>query len=200
MKKTPSTATGTADVRSLWVKRALVASGIGIATATLAHGLAGGALPAMGGFVPPFIFATLLSLVLLRRHSLPGLVASVVLSQWVFHQTSAWTVGAVAHTHHHAPVIPVLTDSASGMGGFHGVAAVVTGFFVILADRGFAATLRASAYGTWSSWLSRRLMGETICPPHRVRSAGVVTRMWTPVGRLVLRAHPSRGPPVFSFS
>ena len=181
------------------MKRAVVAAIVGTGSGALAHGLAGGSFPTLIGFVPPVVFATLVSLVMLWRYTLPGVVASVLVSQWIFHNTVSWAAGSLTHTHHHAVSTPVIDETAVVMGSAHLLAAALTAGAVVGADRGFAAVSRAGLM-VWRTWLWRLLSTTPVLPVISPIPIGAGDGAWIPSRNSTPTPRTLRGPPVFSFS
>lgn len=186
--------------RVLWVRRSIIFALVGVGSGSLAHGLAGGAFPSLAGFLPPAVFATLVSLALLWRKTATGVYLSVFLSQWIFHHTVTWAAGPIAHNHHHLPSpLPVIDDSAAAMGAAHTIAALVTAFAVMTGDRAIS-SLVALAAVIWRRvtnppcWVSGSL-GAPSRPGLRP-----MFRPWSLLDDVKASPSAPRGPPVLAFS
>jgi len=135
--------------RAARLARGTVAAAIALFVAACSHALAGGALPNLAGLVLVLVFAVLFCVLLAgKRMSLPRLIASVALSQALFH--GAFTVLGGASTgsasvptgHHHAMAfLPTATAHAAhadvAMWSAHAVAAVMTVLALRFGERAF---------------------------------------------------------------
>ncbi|MEX2441652.1 MAG: hypothetical protein WD400_03300 [Pontimonas sp.] len=145
------------------------------------------------------VFATLLSLLMLWRYTRSGVVGSVVVGQWIFHNTVGWTAGGPSDVHHHAPIVPVLDESTVVMGGAHFVAAALTAGAVFGADRGIAAIARAGAI-VWRAWVWGIFTKSPWLPVCFQAPAGANDVVWVTPRDATRTPRTLRGPPVLSFS
>ena len=187
------------------VIRGLLAASVATFVALASHVWVGGTMPGMLGVVVPWILSVMVCTLLAgRRLSLVRMVASVVLSQLLFHVL--FVLGAITpqatlgvHEHGAALVLPMtgagaLVPEDAGMWVSHALAALVT---VVLLHRGertvHALSSRAAELMAWA----RRVVAVRVLTPSPV----VIRRRWAitraPLRRDPLRAvMPRRGPPL----
>lgn len=123
----------TQQQRAGWLWRTSLASVLGVVSAALAHGMMGGSLPGISGFIAPLVLTTFFGLLVLRRDSLGGSLATAILGQWLFHQLAS--IGSTAPAsggHHHAGALElVIGQAGTGMFAGHMLAAGLTSFAVV---------------------------------------------------------------------
>lgn len=188
--------------RSARLVRGSIAAGFATFVALFAHVASGGLMPGLLGIAAPLLLSLMVSvLVSGRRHSLPRLSISVVVSQLLFH--SLFVLGtpstAVVSTGgHHATilVIPASAGAASDpgllMGMGHALAALVTIAALALAEQTMVAL--AAVLTRFRRWWTGMTETAPLAPVRRI-TVTVGTTLPTALLHLDLDVASRRGPP-----
>lgn len=196
--------------RHIRLARGALAAGTATFTALLSHVGGGGSMPGWLGILLPFVFALLACMFVARRSpSLPRLIVSVILSQFLFHTLFVLGVSdgagsGLQQTGHHGFVIvaskPTLTPSMADAGvdtpmwAGHAVAAVLTILALHFGERLLLLILRLA--DLVRHWWSRQLHVATalaIPIPTSVPRMAHAVHSWTLL--LLATSASRRGPP-----
>jgi hypothetical protein len=190
----------TATERHAWMWRSSVAATVGVTSAAMAHVMLGGQLPGVLGFFPALVVTMILGMIVLRRRSTVGSVATALVGQWLFHELAILGAPYASSGHaHHAGAVwqPTILDQLPMTAG-HVVAAAFTATAVILAHR------VARVTRVLSSLLST-LLRRAVAPLQTIAVTGVASGLSvTTVGHDLARelferiGYSLRAPPALS--